>query len=87
MTDHPIAEATVAIYVSLLLALGQIGLGWFLAFRSQNKGASVGSENRSKSVLPRFLVFWGWALLIGRCICIAIFLVLIAVITFQSLRS
>ncbi len=86
MSEHPIAEATIGIYVSLLLALGQIGLGWFLAFRSQDMTGSLGCEKRGESVVARFLVIWGWTLLIGGCICIAIFLVLIAVVAFQSLR-
>lgn len=87
MSDHPIAEATVGLYVSLLLALGQIGFGWFLAFRSQNIIGSLGYGKRSESVFARFLVIWGWAFLIGGCLCIAIFLVLVVVIAFQTLWS
>jgi hypothetical protein len=85
MSDHPIAEATVGLYVSLLLALGQIGLGWFLAFRSQDMVHSFSSGTKSEVALSRFLVIWGWALLIGGCLCIALFLFLLVVIAIQSL--
>jgi hypothetical protein len=87
MSNHPIEEATVGIYVGLLLALGQIGLGWFLAFRSPKMIGTPGSGKRSESILTRFHVIWGWMFLIGGCLCVAIFLVLVAVITIQSLRS
>lgn len=87
MSDHPIAEATVGLYVSLLLALGQIGLGWFLAFRSQDMIRSFSTGTKSESTLARFLVIWGWIFLIGWGLCIAIFVVLLLVIAFQSLWS
>lgn len=87
MSDHPIAETIVCLYVSSLLALGQIGLGWFLAFRSQNMIGSAGSAKKSESFLARFLVIWGWSFLIGGGLCIALSIFLVVAIAFHSLRS
>ncbi len=84
MSDHPIAEVTVGLYVSLLLGLGQIGLGWFLALRSPKMFGSFGTGKKSEPVFARSLVIWGWMLLICGCLGIAIFLALVVVITFQS---
>jgi hypothetical protein len=85
MSDHPIAEATVGLYVAVLLALGQIGLGWFLVFRSQDMVRSFSSGTKSESFLARFLVIWGWMFLVGGGLCVAMFLVLAVVVAFHSL--
>ncbi len=81
-------EMAVRSYVALLMAIGEIGFGWLLAFHSRSMVTFFSSEKRSGSrFVARILGVSGWIFLIGGCLGIAMFLVLMVYIAFQSLSS
>ncbi len=81
-------ELALESYVDLLLGLGAIGLGWLLAFRSRSAVSFFSWGKRSKyDLIARILEISGWISLVGGCLSIAIFLILVVVIAFQSLWS
>jgi hypothetical protein len=87
MSEHPVLELAVRSYVALLMTLGAIGFGWLLAFHSQDAVISFGSAKSSKFLLfsARILQILGWISIVVGCLAIAIFLVLVIVIVFQSI--
>jgi hypothetical protein len=66
------------------MALGETGLGGLLVSKSKSM-ADFFSAGRTSRLLSRMLAIWGWIFLAGGSLCIAVFLILIAVIAFQSL--
>jgi hypothetical protein len=88
MTQHPALELAVRSYVSLLMALGEIGFGWLLVSRSESMVSffSLGKKSRF-SFNARMLAICGWISLAFGCLSIAMFLILMVVIAFQSLWS
>ena len=83
MTEHPTIELAVNSYVCLLLSLGEIGLGWLLVSHSQSMLSFFGLGKR----YARGLAICGWIGLVGGCLSIAIFLILVIVVAFHSLLS
>ena len=86
MTEHPAMELVVESYVALLMSLGVIGLGWLLAFRSRSAASFFRWGKKDRFDLIRVVEISGWISLVGGCLSIAIFLILLAVVAFQSLR-
>lgn len=86
MMQHPVLELALRSYVALLMALGEIGIGWLLVSQSESMVSffSVGKKSRF-GLNARMLVICGWIFLSVGCLSIVMFLILIAVIAFQSL--
>jgi len=80
-------ELAVESYVGLLMSLGAIGFGWLLAFRSRSMASFFGWGKRNGFDLIRIVEISGWISLVGGCLSIATFLILLVVIAFQSLWS
>jgi hypothetical protein len=81
-------ELAVESYVGLLMSLGAIGFGWLLAFRSQSALSFFSQGKRSRyHRMVRMVEISGWISLVGGCLSIAMFLILLVVIAFQSLWS
>jgi hypothetical protein len=67
-------------YLGLLMALGEIGLGWLLVYHSQSMiGFFNSGKKRNPRLLVRILVICGWTYLIFGCLSITVFLILGAI--------
>ena len=86
MTEHPAMQLAVQSYVGLLMALGEIGLGWLLVRHSESMIGFFSSWKWSKFG-TRVLLISGWIFLVVGCLSIAMYLILMVVIAFQSLWS
>jgi hypothetical protein len=76
MSHHPLLQLAVHAYVSVLLALGVIGFGWVLVLCSQNM-ASFFSLVKWDRFGWRIIAISGWISIVGGCLSIAMFLVLL----------
>jgi hypothetical protein len=79
MSHHPIMQLIVHAYVSILLALGSIGFGWVLVLCSQSM-VSLFSFGKWSRFGARVLAISGWISLVGGCLSIAMFLILLLII-------
>jgi hypothetical protein len=86
--QHPVLELALRSYVALFMALGEIGFGWLLISQSESITSffSVGKKSRFGPV-ARTIAIFGWISLIGGCLSIAIFMILMVVVAFKSLWS
>jgi hypothetical protein len=81
--QHPMIELAVRGCVSLLMAAGMTGLGWFLVFRVGKKVDP--KEKLQADPLTRALVVCGWIGLVGGISSIALFVILIVFVGLKSL--
>ena len=81
MTEHPAMELAVESYVGLLMSLGVIGFGWLLVSQSDSMTGFLGLGKK----FACGLAICGWVSLVGGGLSIAIFLIMVVVIAFQSL--
>jgi hypothetical protein len=83
VAQQSVMELAVSTWISLLMALGEIGFGWLLVSRSESMSRFFNLGTR----FARGFVIAGWISLVGGCLTIATFLFLVVFIAFQSLRS
>ena len=84
MSDHPLMQAAVQSYVGVLLALGEIGIGWLLAFHSQCPVRAFDILKLPKSdILRKVVVIWGWVLMVIGGLCIAGYAIALVWLLFQ----
>lgn len=84
MSDHPLLQAAEQSYVGVLIALGEIGFGWLLAFHSQSLARAFDISKPPKSdILRKVVVIWGWVPMLIGGLCIAAYAIALVWLLFQ----
>jgi hypothetical protein len=76
MSHHPLIELSAHAFVVFLLALGEIGFGWLLVNNSQSM-VSFFDFGKWSRFGARALAITGWISIVGGCLTISIFLILL----------
>lgn len=76
MGRHPLIELAVHAYVSVLLALGAIGVGSVLISCSQSMVSLFSLEKWNRHA-ARMIAISGWVSIVAGCLSIAVFLILL----------